>query len=155
MVICLPSLLGLLVFVLVWQVGSVEVPTDKEINAAPSRQGGGGRLDPRRLAEALRRAGVGRNASPDTPKPTVRPKATSPSAKPGGPYREDLLKLRREGQTRNRRAYIRGIVAGIIVTVVGYVVVGVILYGRYKNKPTWKDALAAGRTPPTTDSEEG
>ena len=158
MYVCLPPLLGLLVFLLVWWAGSVHVPTDAEINAAPFRQGGGGRigrLDPKLLEEALRRAGVGQNASPETPTPTGRSGSGSSSTESGGPYKEDLDKLRVEGEIRNRSAYIRGGVAGIIVTVVGYVVVGVILYSQYRSKPTWKDALAAGRTPPATDSEEG
>ena len=160
MLVCLPPVLGLLVFVLVRSAGSVEVPTESQINAAPSRFGGGGRvgrLDPSRLKEALRRAGVGQNASPETPtpSPTVRPRSASPSTKPGVVYKEDLIKRRYEGQLQNRRAHIRGIVVGIVVTVIGYAVVGFIFYNQYRSKPTWKDAIAAGKTAPTTDSEGG
>ena len=153
MYVCFPPLLGLLVFGLVKSAGSVDVPTQEQIDAAPSRQGGG-RFDAKRLEEALRRAGMGQNSSPESTTPKVRPQSPAPSTKSDGPYKEDLIKLRYERLRQNRQAYIRGLIAGIVVTILGYVVVGIMMYSHYRAKPTWQDALAKDPNPQAGNSQE-
>ncbi len=158
---CIPPVLGLLVFAAAKSAGSVEVPTQAQIDAAPSKHGGrvgGGGFDPERLAEALREAGIGQGGSSGSAgTPTVRPKTTpSPSTKPKGPFREDLIERYEKGIAGNIHAHKSGIIAGIVAAVVGYALVAMIIYRNYKRRATWKDALAAGQNSSSAwESEEG
>ncbi len=160
---CIPPVLGLLVFAVVKSAGSVNVPTQAQIDAALARvndaspKRGGGRsqrFDPKRLAEALRVAGIGQDSSSNSAgTSTVRPKTTHSSST--NPKRlshkelikryNDLIKNHKKGVPGNIRAHKNGIIAGIVAAVVGYAIVVTIIYQHYKRRATWKDALAAGQ----------
>lgn len=165
---CIPPVLGLLAFAMVKSAGSVDVPTQAQIdaalariNAASPKRGGGSsqRFDPKRLEEALRGAGIGQgNSSNSSGTSTVRPKTPSSSSRnPRELSHQDLIKrynglvkAQEKGVPGNIRAHKNGIIAGIVVAVIGYAIVVMITYQNYKRKATWRDALAAGQNDSST-----
>jgi len=159
----IPPLLGLRAFLLVKAANSVSVPTQEEIDAAVERErevsGGSMGLSNQELRRRLE--AIARGEIPDLSQ--VSPKSNGRANPDGAPARRPkqeseatkLIKQYNEGNAQNRRAYIYGIWAGIVVGALGYVVVVYYMYSQLKTPPKWQEAIAARQAAsPGAASEE-
>jgi len=149
--ICIPPILGVLVLFAVKSALSVDVPTKEQIDAAPSRNAAnsGRQLTSKRLAEALRHAGIGSENPTDLPETPDPSPATSET---NGPDQEDLKKRYNEGKDKNDRALITAGLAGLAVMILGYLAVGLVLRAQFKKRTTWQQALETARNAQTTQT---
>lgn len=150
----IPPVLGMLVLVLVWSAGSVNVPSEQEIERAPLRMPPGGgieRPDMGRIAEVFRN--LGHEQGSEVSEGTEEPEKPAPAAK--GPFRNELVKQRNAALVHNRQARVNGLIVGGIVASLGYGVVGIALYSRIGRTPrkSWRDAV--GEHPRTTAPAAG
>jgi hypothetical protein len=159
--ICIPPVAGLLVFLLVWSSGSVRVPTQKEIDAAPSKlRTPAGRTtrqpDPKKFAEWLANQGYAQpSGSGSNSGSSGQTRSQSTTPEPSGPFREDLEKQRADGSITNHNAYIHGIAAGIVVAALGYGVAIFMFYQQFKTRSNWQGALAARQAVPGARASAG
>lgn len=153
MYVCIPPMLGILVFLLVKWVGTVPVPTVEEINAAIAKEHPSSGGIPqysreelqRRLAAALRGEELDDRKPASGPSEEVKPDSNSSSEFAEGSAAAALIKQREEGTANNARWHKRAAICAITVMVIGYAVVGYWFYLQFKTPSGWQEALAASK----------
>jgi hypothetical protein len=143
--ICIPPILALLTFLVVRSLLSVPVPTPEEIDKAPWKNPPLGstprvRFSAEKLAEALRRVGVGQEDSSGSASESSETEPSPNATQQNVAFKEDLRKQLVAGSVVNHRAHICAVVAAIVVAVVGYGVVGFLFYRKFRFLPAAQDA---------------